>query len=74
MKRGGRTNSVISICLLKFLLEHKNVLAFDPTPEVEGVCRDIIFACMLLHLTFPFICYATYYVLKNPNVDHLIPP
>ena len=37
----------------------ENVLTFDPTPEVEGACKDRICACMLLHLPFPLILYAT---------------
>ena len=30
----------------------KNVLTFDLTPGVEGVCKDRTYACMLLHSSF----------------------
>ena len=33
----------------------KIVLTFDPTPGVEGVCKDRMSACMLLHSSFPLI-------------------
>ena len=33
----------------------KNVLTFDPAPEVEGVCKDRICACMMLCASFPLI-------------------
>ena len=34
-------------------------LPFDPTPGVEGVCKDSIFAFMVLCAQFPLIWYAT---------------
>ena len=37
----------------------KNDLTFDRAPGVEGVCKDRICACMLLHSSFPLIGYAT---------------
>ena len=33
----------------------KIVLTFDPTPGVEGVCKDRICACMVLFAPFPLI-------------------
>ena len=33
----------------------KNVLTFDPNLGVEGVCKDKICACMILHSSFPLI-------------------
>ena len=33
----------------------KNVLPFNPTPGVEGVCKDRICGCMLLHSSSPLI-------------------
>ena len=27
----------------------KNVFTFDPTPGVEGVCKDRICACVVIH-------------------------
>ena len=35
------------------------VLTFDSTPGVEGVCKDIVCACIVLYVQFPLISYAT---------------
>ena len=37
----------------------KKKLTFDPTPGVEGVCKDLIFAYMVLYAEFPLIWYET---------------
>ena len=42
------------------LLSEKKCFDVDPTQGVEGVWKDIICACMLLHLWFQLIWYATW--------------
>ena len=37
----------------------KYILPFDPILEVQGVCKDSIFAFMVLCAQFPLIWYAT---------------
>ena len=37
----------------------KNVLTFDPIPGTEGVSKDRMCACKLLHSRFDLISYAT---------------
>ena len=57
-----RTDSVLAwwpvIHFHEFDIQHdyfqkKNVLTIDPTPGFEGVFKDNICACMLLHSSFP---------------------
>ena len=43
-----------------WLLSKKNVFTFDPTTGVEGLCKDRICACMLLHSWFHLIWYTTW--------------
>ena len=43
-----------------WLFSEKNVLTFDPTPGVQGACKDRICACMLLLSSFPLIWYSTW--------------
>ena len=38
-----------------------NILPFDPTPQVEGVCKDRICACMVLFTPFTLIWYASWH-------------
>ena len=41
-----------------FVKQHdyfKNVLTFDPTPGVEGVCKDRKCDCILEHSSFPLL-------------------
>ena len=47
------------LCSIPFNLEcnmatfkNKNVLTFDHTPGVEGVCRDRICSCKVLYASF----------------------
>ena len=47
-------------------LKKKNVLTFEPTQGVEGVCKDKICACMVLYAPFPsnLICNMTTFPKK----------
>ena len=36
-------------------IRRKSVLTFDPTPGVDGVCKDKKLAAMLLHASFRLI-------------------
>ena len=47
---------------------------FDPTPGVEGVCKDRIFAFMVLCAQFPLISYATWLLSDKKKFDLLTPP
>ena len=41
---------------------------FDPIPGVNGICKGILFANMLLYIPFPFIWYATSPYARNDDV------
>ena len=43
------------MCNMTTFRRKKNVLTFAPIPGAEGVCKDRMCACMLLHLSFPLI-------------------
>ena len=48
----------------------KNVLTFKLTPGVEGVCKDRLYACMVLYAPFPsnLICTMTTFRKKQQQV------
>ena len=41
--------------------------SFDPIPGAEGVCKDRIYACMVLYAPFPLIWYATWLLSEKKN-------
>ena len=51
----------------------KNVLTFDPTPGVKGVCKDRIIACKSLHSSFLYFYIQHDHVLKGRNFDLYTP-
>ena len=79
-----RMEYVLAMCSMPlsrlFDMQHdnfqkKNVLTFDPTPGVDGVCKDRIGACMLMHLSFRLIFHRKHdHVLKKLKFDLLTPP
>ena len=53
-------NLICSIATLR-----KHILTFDPTQGVEGVCKNRIWACVVLYAPFPLIWYATWLYSEN---------
>ena len=51
------------------LSEKKNDLTFWPHLGVEGVCKDKIWACMVLYAPFPLIWFATWLISENKCFD-----
>ena len=58
-----------------FRIFFKKNWPFDSTPGVEGVCKDIIFAFMVLdYAQFPLIWYATGLFSEKKMVGPFDPP
>ena len=52
----------------------KNVSTFDPTPRVEGVCKDRICACMVIYAPFLLFDMQNDTILSGKNVLIFWPP
>ena len=62
------------VCSLYFDMQHDhiprklNTWACDPNPWVEGVCKDRIFAFMVLYSLLPLIWYATWLLSEKKKM------